>query len=127
MGDLGVSFRLSLELAHMLSRIVEVLDKHKDIPEIQSALDALEEGNGPHAAEMLDRALQSLRALEDAHLVSAIDIRCPECNSPVIQVIDGRAQCLRTACGHGWDLPQGPCPHARPDWRICPHCNGVNG
>lgn len=20
-----------------------------------------------------------------------------------------------------------PCPHARPSWRMCPHCLGVNG
>lgn len=19
------------------------------------------------------------------------------------------------------------CPHARPDWRMCPHCLGING
>lgn len=21
---------------------------------------------------------------------------------------------------------QGPCPHSRPDWRMCPHCLGLN-
>ncbi len=24
------------------------------------------------------------------------------------------------------DAPQSPCPHGRPAWQMCPHCNGVN-
>ncbi len=22
--------------------------------------------------------------------------------------------------------PPYPCPHSRPSWRMCPHCNGLN-
>lgn len=34
----------------------------------------------------------------------------------------------RILCLHAWNAALGslPCPHGRPSWHMCPHCNGLN-
>ena len=67
-----MSFRATLELAHLISRLMEVFDKHKEIPEVQSMLDSLEDGDGKGAADMLDRLLEDYRRMEDSDLIETL-------------------------------------------------------
>lgn len=48
---------------------------------------------------------------------------CGSCTHGVL-MIEGCLLCGRV--GYMQSIPDAPCPHTRPSWRMCPHCNGVN-
>ena len=52
-----------------MERLVELLEKHEDIPEAAAARDAIGDGNIGYALEMLDRVLAHSREVDDAMLV----------------------------------------------------------
>lgn len=49
-----------------------------------------------------------------------------DCLRSLDQGIEMGGRDLAVAMEKALGEPVGPCPHARPDWRMCPHCNGLN-